>query len=78
MFNSFDGTFLISIKEQATDILLQISPVITFVVGILLAFFIIKLLIKIMGGKHNQEEEEEYTDYDNIDDYEGDFDEEEE
>ena len=73
MFDAFDSTFLTNLKDEATAILSQISPVVALVVGILLAFFIIKILVNMIRGKRNLDDNGD----EDIDDYEGDFDEEE-
>lgn len=54
MENIFSGINMGDMLEQATIFIEGLSPYITFIVGLLLAFFIISFIVSILrGGKIN-------------------------
>lgn len=63
MENIFSGLNMQDMLDKTTSFISGLSPYITLIVGILLAFLVIKIIISILTGKDYSENFDEEEDY---------------
>lgn len=73
MFNSINTNFLSSLNSNATQIFSQLAPYVAFVVGLLLAFFIIKQIVAMIRTKKTYPDDDIFDDIDDDDDFDDDY-----
>lgn len=63
MENIFSGLNMQDMLDKTTSFISGLSPYITLIIGILLAFLVIKIIISILTGKDYSENFDEEEDY---------------